>query len=119
MANEAMTQKEEMEITEALSPEKEGADYGDSQIQVLEGLEAGEVALYKSSYGYHVLCKYENEVGAYDKEENKDVFGGFYDDLITKLFDDLCQSRAGEVEIDESVFEDAPTMKEVGINVKY
>ena len=99
--------------------QNQSAAYFDEIANVLEGLKPGEVSLYKSSYGYHVLCKYENESGAYDKAENKDVFGGFYDDLITKLFDDLCQSRAGEVEIDESVFEDAPTMKEVGINVKY
>ena len=40
MANEALTQKEEMEVTEVATPEVEGAGYGDSQIQVLEGLEA-------------------------------------------------------------------------------
>lgn len=99
--------------------QNQSAAYFDEIANVLEGLKAGEVELYKSSYGYHVLCRYENESGAYDKAENKDVFTGFYDDLITKLFDDLCRSRADEVEIDESVFEDAPSMKEVGINVKY
>ncbi len=99
--------------------QNQSAAYFDEIANVLEELEAGECALYKSSYGYHVLCKYENESGAYDKEENKDVFEGFYDDLITKMFNDLCQSRAGEVEIDESVFEDALSMKEIGINVKY
>ena len=40
MANEALNQTEEMTVPEGTAPEKEGADYGDSQIQVLEGLEA-------------------------------------------------------------------------------
>ena len=99
--------------------QNQSAAYFDEIAGILMGLDAGECALYKSSYGYHVLCRYVNESGAYDKEENKDIFGDFYTDLISRLFEKLCADRAGDVEIDVDVFEEAPTIKEVGINVKY
>ena len=82
-------------------------------------LDAGECALYQSEYGYHVLCRYENEPGAYDKEENKDIFDTFADDLISRLFEDMCAKLYDSVTVDSAVFGDAPTMKEVGINTKY
>ena len=99
--------------------QNQSAAYFDEIAKVLLSLGEGECAIYKSSYGYHVLCRYENESGAYDKEENKDGFGDFYSDLISRLFEKLCASRAGEVDIDGDVFDGAPTIKEVGINVKY
>ncbi len=99
--------------------QNDSAAYFDEIAKVLLKLKAGECAMYKSSYGYHVLCKYDNESGAYDKKENKDVFAGFYDDLISRLFEKMCADRADEVVIDKGVFDGAPTMKDVGINIKY
>lgn len=99
--------------------QNESAAYFDEIAKVLLSLKPGECALYKSSYGYHVLMRYESESGAYDKEENKDAFANFYTDLIARLFEKTCAERASSVVIDEKVFEGAPTMKDVGSNAKY
>jgi len=99
--------------------QNESAAYFDEIAKVLVALKPGECALYKSSYGYHVIMRYESEAGAYDKEENKDAFGSFYSDLISRLFEKMCAERASDVVIDETVFEGAPTMKDVGTNAKY
>jgi len=93
--------------------------YFDAIAKKLDGMEIGECEIYQSSYGYHVLCKYENESGAYDDEKNKDVFASFYDDLISRLFEGFCAKRTADVVIDKDVFAEAPTMKSVGVNVMY
>jgi len=101
------------------SAQNASAAYFDEISSVLKTLEAGECEIYESKYGYHVLCKYENEAGAYDKKENEDIFGSFYDDLIAYLFDGLCVSRSGDVVINEEVFDGAPSMKDVASNSMY
>ncbi len=93
--------------------------YFDEIAEELEGMNEGECSVYKSSYGYHVLCRYENESGAYDKKENEDIFKSFYEDLSSRLFEKLCAERVKDVVIDEDIFADAPTMKDVGINTAY
>ncbi len=93
--------------------------YFDEIAEELEGMDSGDCSVYKSNYGYHVLCRYENESGAYDKKENEDVFKSFYEDLSSRLFEKLCAERATDVIIDKDVFADAPTMKDVGINTAY
>ncbi|MGM9644043.1 MAG: hypothetical protein ACI3X1_03060 [Eubacteriales bacterium] len=93
--------------------------YFDEMAEKLAVLDPYECVLYQSEYGYHVLCRYENEPGAYDKEENKDIFETFTDDLISTLFEDMCRKLYDSVTVDSAVFGDAPTMKEVGINTKY
>ncbi len=93
--------------------------YFDEIAELLDSLDKGECALYKSSYGYHVLCKYDNERGAYDKKENEDVFKSFYEDLTSRLFEKLCESRFDDVKIDSEVFDSAPTMKEAAANTQY
>lgn len=99
--------------------QNQSAAYFDEIAKLLLSLDEGECAIYKSSYGYHVLCRYENGAGAYGKEEYKDAFSDFYSDLVSRLFEKLCAERSGEIDIDDDVFEGAPTIKEVGINVKY
>ena len=93
--------------------------YFDDMAELLGTLDAGETVVYKSAYGYHVLAKYENEEGAYAEEENKDTFADFADTLITRLFEAECAKREKNVKIDESVFEEAPDMTDVGTNTLY
>ncbi len=99
--------------------QNDAVSYFDEIAEKLTDLEVGECTVYQSDYGYHVICKYENEQGAYDKEENEDVFELFYDDLISRLFEELCSSKASEVDIDDGVFDSAPSLFEVGINTLY
>ena len=93
--------------------------YFDDMAELLDSLDAGECTVYKSAYGYHVLAKYENEQGAYADEKNKDTFSDFTDSLITRLFESECAKREKGVKIDESVFEEAPDMIDVGTNTLY
>ncbi len=99
--------------------QNDSVSYFDEIAEMLSELEEGECAVYTSEYGHHVICKYENEQGAYDKEENEDIFELFYDDLISRLFEELCSSRAGDVDVDQAVFDGAPSMKDVGTNTLY
>ncbi len=99
--------------------QNDAAAYFDEIAEQLEKMDTGECSVYKSSYGYHVLCRYEAEPEAYDKKENEDAFKSFYEDLSSRLFEELCAERAEDVMIDEDVFADAPTMKDVGINTAY
>ena len=93
--------------------------YLDDMAETVSNLEVGECAVFKSEYGYHVLCRYENVSGAYDAKETKDLFIGFYDALIISLFDAYCAQYESNVEINEKVFSKAPTMVDVGVNTKY
>lgn len=93
--------------------------YFDDMAEMLSGLDTGECEVFKSDYGYHVLCRYENEPGAYDEKDNEDMFADFYDSLISRLFETLCAGYEDDVTVDEKVFEKAPTMSEVGSNTLY
>lgn len=93
--------------------------YFDDMAELLLTLDVGESAVFKSDYGYHVLCRYENVDGAYDEKEYEDMFADFYDSLISRLFDSLCAQYEDDVTVDDSVFDGAPTMAEVGSNTLY
>ena len=93
--------------------------YFDDMAELLMTLDVGECTVYKSAYGYHIIARYENEKGAYVDEKNKDAFADFTDTLITRLFENECAKRESKVTIDESIFEEAPDMADVGINTLY
>ena len=93
--------------------------YFDDMAELLKTLDAGECTVYKSAYGYHVIARYENEDKAYADTKNKDTFADFIDSLITLLFETECSKRENKVSIDNSVFEEAPDMIDVGTNTLY
>ena len=82
-------------------------------------MDIGECQIYESDYGYHILCRYENEEGAYETEENKDAFAGFEDALIDHLFSSLCSEYEALVDIDKDILDGAMRMKDVGTNTIY
>lgn len=93
--------------------------YLDDITEALSKMEVGECAVVASDYGYHVICKYEVEGGAYDNEEYKDVFADFYQNLMAELFEKECKQYESEVKIVNDVLDSAPTMAEVGVNQLY
>ena len=93
--------------------------YFDDMAKLLLTLDIGECSVFTSAYGYHVLVRCENESGAYADEKNKDTFTDFNDSLVTLLFESECSEREKSVKIDDSVFEEAPDMIDVGINTLY
>lgn len=93
--------------------------YFDDMAEKLKDLDAGECVVFESSYGYHVLSRYDNEDGAYDLEENEEFFESFYEELIALLMDEMCATYHDEVEIDEELLADVPKMYEIGSNILY
>lgn len=85
----------------------------------LDTMEVGEVAMVKSTSGYHIIMKYANTEKAYEKEANETWFANFNTNLITSLFLDECEKLYADIKIDEAVLAEAPTMKEVNINYYY
>ncbi len=106
-----------------------GADYYgaiDKSLEYLDEIsenvksgELGECSVVQSAYGFHMVCKYEIQSGAYDSEEHKDTFTDFYLNLIAEIFDSECKVYESAVVINKDALESAPTMAEVEINVLY
>lgn len=99
--------------------QSDGASYLDDIAEKLMKMEVGECAVVKSDYGCHVVFRYECEDGAYANEKHKEVFTGFIDSLIGKIYAEKCSEYKGEVEIDSTVHQSARTMAEVGSNKIY
>ena len=93
--------------------------YFDDMAELLSTLDAGECSVFKSDYGYHVICRYENADGAYDDKDNKDMFSDFYDSLISRLFDEKCADYEKKVTVYDEVLKAAPSMQDVGSNTLY
>ncbi len=95
------------------------ASYLDDIASALSDMENGECRVVESDYGYHIICKYENEENAYENEEYEDIFGTFTDDLITKLFSEKCAEYKDSVIIDSEVWNDSYSMFDVASNTLY
>lgn len=93
--------------------------YFDEMAEKLSYMDIGECQIYESDYGYHILCRYENEEGAYEMDENKDAFASFDNALIDHLFSSLCSEYEALVDIDKDILDGAMRMKDVGTNTIY
>lgn len=74
--------------------------YLDKAAEALDAMELGQCEVIVSPYGYYVICKYENEVGAYDSEKYSESFSDFYAMLSDKLFDEKCKEYADMITVD-------------------
>ena len=97
----------------------ESLSYLDDISEKIKASELGDCSVVQSPYGFHLVCKYEIESGAYDDEKQKDTFTDFYLNLIAEIFDGECKKYESAVVINEDALESAPTMAEVEINVLY
>ena len=89
---------------------------------IAEGIKKGELEdcfLVQSEYGFHIVCKYEMENGAYDDEKHYDTFSDFYLNLIAGIFDEECKQYESAVVINVDAMEGAPTIAEVEVNTLY
>lgn len=97
----------------------EASSYLDEIAEELKGMAVGECTMVESGYGYHVVCKYKMASGAYDDENQKDVFLDFYDNLIGQLFEAECKKLESGIKIDVEALEEAPSIKEIPSNSLY
>ena len=97
----------------------EASQYLDTIAKELKGMDEGDCDMVESVYGYHVICKYETEGGAYDDEGQKDAFLDFYDNLIGQLFEAECKKYESQIKIDVDALEEAPSIKDIPSNELY
>lgn len=80
-------------------------------------MQAGETMLVPSPQGYHIIMKYDLPSKAYENEVNEGWFSDFHQQLIDRLFIDMCSEYFDSIVTDEKILATAPTMKEVGANI--
>lgn len=93
--------------------------YLDEIIDKLDAMEDGEIAVVKSTMGYHIIKKYPHTDKAYDKEENNDWFDDFNASIIEKYFTEECRSHFGDIKLNEKQWNKTPDMVDVGVNYYY
>lgn len=97
----------------------ESLKYLDEITEKLGDMGKHDVSVVRSEYGYHIICKYDLESGAYDMKEYENDFSDFYVNLIALLFDEECKQYESSVIINEKVMNEAPTIAEIGTNILY
>lgn len=95
------------------------AGYLDDIASALGKMKVGEMKVIESDYGYHIIYKYENSDSAYNDEKYKDVFDGFYDDLVDYMFDKICDEYEGKVELNGKVWNKALGFADIASNILY
>ena len=95
-----------------------GYAYLNDIVDALAELKTGETRLVKSSYGYHLIMKYDCEEGAYADKTNEVWFRDFIDDIIEYLFLEEAEKYKKDIIIDEKQLETVD-MKSVSHNYYY
>ena len=103
--------------SEYYAMQSESAAYLDVIAETLSEMAVGECQVIASTYGYHVICRYEREDGAYDNEGYKESFSDFYAMLSDKLFDEKCESFAELITLSDNVT--LPRISSVATNKLY
>ncbi len=82
----------------------------------LSGMEIGDVALLELADGIQILRRYEPTSGAYDMSVNSVWFASFAKNLMANLFEKECKNHSDKITVDETVFAEAPKIKEIEPN---
>ena len=78
----------------------------------------GEIRVIRSEHGFHIVMRYENNVGAYADTANADCFANFINELEDKLLTDYLRNYKELVEVDEKAYKGI-SMKDVEPNLHY
>ena len=91
--------------------------YLDTVAEELSSMAVGECKVIASPFGYHVICRYAREDGAYENEKYKESFSDFFAMLSDKLFDEKCAFYAENITVYEDV--ERPRISSVKSNKLY
>lgn len=94
-------------------------DYMSGIYQCLLEMEIGEIRLYESDYGFHIIMKYELDDGKYDDGEYAEWFTKFESSLINTLFLNKVQSILPSITVNEEIIDKARSIRRVGTNYDY
>ena len=92
--------------------------YLDKISEGIKKVQLGDCFIVQSEYGFHIVCKYAMEKGAYDDEKHEDTFSDFYFNLIAGIFDEECKQYESAIVITDAMAS-APTMADVEVNTLY
>ena len=93
--------------------------YMDTIVEAVKDATVGDCTIVQSDEGFHIVCKYETEKGAYDDEKHQDSFSDFYYNLIAGIFDEECKQYESAVVINVDAMGAAPTIADVEVNTLY
>ncbi len=93
--------------------------YLDQIAEQLSLMQVGETAVVQSDYGFHIICKYDFEERAWEKEAQKEVFADFAASLTEQLFIKECERLEGEIVIDSEALASVPSLSELSANTLY
>ena len=84
-----------------------------------EDVKNGDVIMISSPSGYHILMKCAPTDKAYELEANEVWFTNFASGFTAEIFADRAQPYLAQIKLNEKVYANAPTMKEVTVNYFY
>lgn len=86
-------------------------------ITACDGMSVGDVTVVESSYGYHIIRKYDFTPNAYELEANVKGWFSTFSELVTDdFFTGICKPYYADVKVDTEVYAKAPKMKDVKAN---
>ncbi len=94
-------------------------DYLNDIADALAKVDAGDMQIVNSEYGYNVVMKYPIPSDAITNTTYKDWFSDLTDRIIAKQFHTMCKPYMEKVKVDADVFATLPSMKEIATNTSY
>lgn len=79
----------------------------------------GDVIMIPSPSGYHILMKCAPTENAYELEANDVWFTSFATELTSELLTQYAEPYLAQIKMNEKVYANAPSMKEVAVNYFY
>ena len=93
-------------------------DYMNDILALVKSMDVGEVRLFESDFGYHVIMKYPLDDGRFSDGEYKAFFNSFVSSITAEMFSLEIEKVMPEITSDEGNIAKARSIKDVGINYK-
>ncbi len=88
-------------------------------LNTVKAMKVGDIAMVEGEDGYHVIMKYDLDLGAYAENNSQKWFQNFNSSLIDKMFFDKCQGLFDDIEVNSQNIKDAKSIKDIGVNTDY
>ncbi len=94
-------------------------DDTDEVVTTLAEMEAGELRMFTSEYGYNVIMKYPIPSDAATNSAYSEQLSDLTTRVVAELFHNMCKPHMDKVVVDEDIFAGLPSMTEIGTNFYY
>ena len=96
-----------------------GYDYLNDIADALADIEVGETCIVNSEFGYNVVMRYEIPDDATSNSDYSYWFSDLKDRVIQHLFYNKCKDKIEAIKVDEAIFGEIPSMKDISANYNY